>query len=80
MSTFFEEFEATMEQIALYNTQVVILGDLNLQLETPSSSSAINFRQILEQFGLTQHVLVPTHKEGGSLRPWIGGSQSPISA
>src|SRR6218665_2630532 len=67
-STFFEEFAATMEQIALYNTQVVILGDLNLQLATPSSSSsATNFQQILEQFGLTQHVSVPTHKGGGWL-------------
>ena len=47
-STFYEEFAATMEQIALYNTQIVILGDLNLQLATPSSCSATNFQQILE--------------------------------
>src|SRR6218665_575785 len=41
---------------------------LNLQLATPSSSSsATNFQQILEQFGLTQHVSVPTHKGGGWL-------------
>lgn len=38
-----------MEQIALCNTQVVILSDLNLQLVTPSSS-ATTFRRILEQF------------------------------
>src|SRR6218665_579434 len=48
-------------------SQVVILGDLNLQLATPSSSSATNFQQILDQFGLTQHVSVPTHKGGGWL-------------
>src|SRR6218665_3581080 len=41
---------------------------LNLQLATPSSSSsATNFQQILEQFGLTQHMSVPTHKGGGWL-------------
>jgi len=39
--------------------------DLNFPLATPSS--ATNFRQILEQFGMTQYASVPMHKEGGWL-------------
>jgi hypothetical protein len=66
-STFFEEFTTILEQFALYNTQMVVLGDLNLHLEATSSSSATTFRSILEQFGLTQHVSSPTHQAGGWL-------------
>jgi len=65
--TFFDEFATFLEQFVLYNTQIVIAGDLNLHLEDLSSPAANDFRAIAEQFGLTQHVAEPTHRSGGWL-------------
>src|SRR6218665_2052558 len=64
-SAFFEEFETTLEQVALYNAQIVILWDLNLHLETPTIPSAVTFHRILNQFGLAQHVSAATQVKGG---------------
>ena len=65
--TFFDEFATFLEQFVLYNTQIVIAGDLNLHLEDLTSPAANDFRAIAEQFGLTQHVAEPTHRSGGWL-------------
>ena len=56
-----------MEQFSIYNTQLVIIGDLNIHFEDPSSSSTTLFQSTLEQFGLAQHVSTSTHKDGGWL-------------
>src|SRR6218665_2927871 len=57
---FFDEFTTLLEQFALYNTQIVIVGDLNFRLKDMSSSDASNFQVIADQFGL-----IPTHRGGG---------------
>src|SRR6218665_750508 len=48
--TFFEEFAMMLEQFALYNTQLVVTGDINLHLEP----ATVQFQAMIEQFGLTQ--------------------------
>jgi len=67
MQAFFDEFTTLLEQFALYNTQIVIAGDLNLCLKDMSSSDASNFQVIADQFGLIQHIAGPTHQGGGWL-------------
>src|SRR6218665_2436446 len=52
---------------AFYNTQLVIAGDFNLHLEDPSLPASTEFRTIIDQFGLVQHVTEPTYKAGGWL-------------
>lgn len=51
----------------LYNSQVVIVGDLNLRLEDSGLPAAADFRAIEEQFGLIRPVAEPTHQHGGWL-------------
>lgn len=51
----------------LYNSQVVIVGDLYLHLEDPGLPAALYFRTIEEQFALIQHVVEPTHQHDGWL-------------
>ena len=64
---FFNQFAAVLEQFALYNTQLIVTGDLNLHLQDPSLPECVTFHSITEQFGLTQHVAEPTHRDGGWL-------------
>jgi hypothetical protein len=61
---FFDEFTSLLEQFALYNTQVIVAGDLNLHLEDNTLPATSEFRSITDQFGLTQHVDGPTHRCG----------------
>src|SRR6218665_931302 len=65
--TFFEEFATMLEQFALYNTQLVITGDINLHLEDPTLPATVQFQAMIEQFGLTQHVAESTHRSDGWL-------------
>src|SRR6218665_802610 len=64
---YFNELATMLEQFVLYNTQVVLIGDLNLHLEDPSLLETSEFETILRQFGLAQHVAEPTHRAGGWL-------------
>src|SRR6218665_3677291 len=64
---FFNELATLLEQFALYNTQVLFVGDLNLHLEDPSRLETSEFETILRQFGMAQHVAESTHRAGGWL-------------
>ena len=64
---FFDEFAIILEQFALYNSQIIVTGDLNLPLKDLTSPAAADFQAIADQFGLTQHVAEPTHRGGGWL-------------
>src|SRR6218665_1995472 len=59
-AAFFSEFALYLEQFALYNTQLVVTGDLNIHLEDPCLPHTMDFLDILDQYGLTQHVTEST--------------------
>lgn len=40
---------------------LVIAGDFNFHMDLMHSKDAETFNELLETFGLSQHVLVPTH-------------------
>ena len=61
-SAFFSETASLLEILATHSGNIMIGGDFNLQLDDPNDSSAINFLNLLELHGLTQHVHKPTHK------------------
>jgi len=50
-----------LEQFSLYNTQIVITGDLNLHLQDPTMPTTAESRAMIEQFSLIQHGTDPTH-------------------
>ena len=54
----------------------LILGDLNFHLDISSNSQTRKFNNILSEFGLTQHVGVPTHIHGHTLDVVITTEQS----
>ena len=64
---FFPEFIVLLEEFATFNSQLVLTGDLNIHLESPSLPATARFLDILSQFGLSQHVAEPTHTLGGWL-------------
>src|SRR6218665_2515367 len=66
-TAFYDEFIGLLDQFALYNSQLVLVGDLNLHLEDSSLSETVEFVAVLEQFGLKQHVTESTHVSGGWL-------------
>src|SRR6218665_1480085 len=64
-TAFYDEFIDLLDQFALYNTQLVLVGDLNLHLEDSSLPETVEFVAVLGQFGLKQHVTESTHVSGG---------------
>ena len=40
---------------------LVIAGDFNFHMDLVHSKDAVTFNELLETFGLSQHVSVPTH-------------------
>lgn len=56
-----------LEQFSLYNSHIVVTGDLNLLLKDLTSSTDVDFQVIAEQFGLIQHVAELTHRQEGWL-------------
>ena len=66
-TAFYDELLIFLDQFALYNTQLVLVGDLNLPLEDSSLPETVEFVAVLKQFGLKQHVTKSTHVSGGWL-------------
>ena len=66
-SQFFDEFQAVLESIATRNSQLLILGDFNIHLDSLADQNAIKFKETLCHFGLLQHINEPTHIKGHTL-------------
>ena len=45
-------------------SEILILGDFNIHLDTPGNSNALRVINILKDFNLVQHVLESTHENG----------------
>ena len=60
---FFDEFSSLLDAVSLTRDRLLILGDFNFHVECASNSAAISFLGLVESYGLTQFVKVPTHKK-----------------
>ena len=67
MGTFFTEFEDYMETALLSNDPLVILGDFNIHMENESRTDQQKMLDVLNSFGLKQHISFPTHQSGHTL-------------
>ena len=65
---FYEEFSRLLEHIlAGWSGDLLIVGDFNFHLDDLNNRHAKRFVDILDGFGLQQHVKGPTHKKGHTL-------------
>ena len=64
---FFEEFPILLEKLATASGELIMIGDFNFHVESGDSRDALKFLDILDNFGLKQHVDRPTHKSNHTL-------------
>lgn len=64
---FFREFSNYLESVLLSKEQILLTDDLNIHVYDISISDTWRFADLLESFGLKQHVMQPTHEDGHTL-------------
>jgi len=67
VATFLDEFANYLELIILLPEPLVTTGDMNIHLDDPNDSDAIKFLDLLDTYGLTQHINTPIHYLGYTL-------------
>lgn len=66
-SSFITEMSNLLTAFCTSSADVIILGDMNIHIDTPSCRFAAEFLQLLDCFNLKQLVDVPTHTRGHTL-------------
>jgi Endonuclease/Exonuclease/phosphatase family len=66
-SLFFDELTAVIETLVLQPCPVVVGGDFNIHIETPTDPDAVRLFDLVERFDMIQHVDRPTHRLGCTL-------------
>ena len=64
ISVFFDEISELFTSICIKTGRLLITGDFNIHVDLPEKPDVSQFLQIIESFGLKQHVNVPTHVTG----------------
>ena len=66
-ATFFEEFEAYLQEQTTSSGKLLIAGDFNFYWELRNHPDSRSLRAILESYSLQQHVTCETHERGHTL-------------
>ena len=66
-NVFFEEFSSYLENIVMIPEVLLITGYFNFHVDCPTEPDAKKFADLMNTFGLIQHVHVPTHSSGHTL-------------
>ena len=66
-NVFFEEFSSYLENIVMIPEVLLITGNFNFHVDCPTEADAKKFADLMNTFGLIQHVHVPTHSSGHTL-------------
>ncbi|XP_037832675.1 uncharacterized protein LOC119617245 [Kryptolebias marmoratus] len=64
---FFTDLNELLSLICIDYDCLIIVGDFNIHVDSPQDRGAKNLFNILESFGLTQHVKQATHTQGHTL-------------
>ena len=67
-----------MSELTTNNTELVIVGDINIHLDNTSLCHTQNFMKSLEATGLQQHIQEPTHYIGHTLDVLISRDDSTL--
>ena len=76
MRDFLEDFTNFCSEIAVFRGEVLIVGDLNVQLDCQNCPNTQELCKILQSYSLHQHVSVATHTKGHCLDAVISKSDS----
>ena len=79
VSEFFQEFSTFMETTVLCPEVLLVTGDFNFHLDDDSDADAKKFMELLDTFGLQQHVITPTHMSGHLLDLVISRTSNDIN-
>ena len=66
-SDFITDFDNLLHELSTYPGKLVVLGDFNIHVDSPSSPTVRQFLDLIESHRLTQHIHEPTHEEGHTL-------------
>ena len=66
-NTFYTEFSNYLETAALSKEPLLIMGDFNIHVDMAEDPDSIKFLDLIESFGLQQHMKHATHKSGHTL-------------
>ena len=64
---FCRDFDDYLESLMQLPGKVIIAGDFNIHVEDTTDPDTRKFTQVLNNYGLQQHVHSPTHENGGIL-------------
>ena len=64
---FFKELTSLLEIISIYRSVTIISGDLNIYFDDGVNATARKFLDLLDAFGLVQHIISPTHACGHTI-------------
>ena len=67
VSVLLREFSDYLESFVLSKEQILIAGDFNIHVDDIKNVDVVTFLDVLESFGLQQHVTQPTHVLGHTL-------------
>ena len=67
MSEFFSEFNDWLSMYNHRNNEILIVGDFNIHINKIENPRTQNFCDIIETFGMKQHIKSATHKHGNTL-------------
>ncbi len=65
--TFLEEFDVYLDSIVMSDEPLCIVGDFNIHMNKPNDNYQIRMSELLNSYGLVNHVHVPTHRLGNTL-------------
>ena len=60
-SIFFQEFSAFVETTVLCPQVLLVSGEFNFHLDDSSDADARKFMELMDTFGLLQHIIIPMH-------------------
>ena len=70
MQTFLEEFPDHNSSLLRSSRNVIILGDFNIPWNKPEYPDTTGMQEVLDRYGLHQHIKIQTHKLGNTL-DWL---------
>ena len=56
-----------LDWLSTFVDPLVLAGDVNIRFDRPSDPHAVQFRELIASYGLTQHVRGVTQDRGGTL-------------
>ena len=78
-SVFLDQFSSFLTHISTTPHEFVLTGDFNIHVNKHLDSEAMHFTSLLASYNLTQHINIPTHKDGNTLDLIITSAHSSLN-